>query len=334
MKGKVLFYAKNLENIKIQQFYQIDFRIIRENGYELVVTDKWIELLKVWKYDILFLYFYTWSFARGLAFYLTGKKIFLTGGIDALNRETTNSKEFKKQKMLFWLCYHIATKCIIVSDTDWNNIIEEFSGKLVKKLVKSYHTIDSERFKSDINSKENIFVSICWQGSDGNVLRKGIDKSLILFKYISAQKEFSDYKYYIIGKPGPGTPFLKKMISDSELDDKVILTGAVSEDDKVAFLKKAKYYFQLSFYEGFGLAALEAEAANDIILHSGKGGLKYVVGDNGILVDRDNIDSECQRVYNELIHFDNGKLEKALTRVNTEFKYETRKEQFAHIFSC
>ena len=51
------------------------------------------------------------------------------------------------------------------------------------------------------------------------------------------------------------------------------LKGEVSEEDKINLLKRSKYYFQLSLYEGFGLAALEALCADNILIHSGKGGL-------------------------------------------------------------
>ena len=50
MKKKVLFYTSCLDDINVQQFYQIDFDIIRDNGYDLTITDKRIELFKFWKY--------------------------------------------------------------------------------------------------------------------------------------------------------------------------------------------------------------------------------------------------------------------------------------------
>lgn len=332
MKNRVLFFTDDLENAKVQQFYQIDFKIIKDNGYELTITDNWIELFKVWKYDILFQYFYTRSFYRSIPFYFARKRIFYTGGIDSLNRTTTPTSEYYKQKFLFWLCYQLATLCIIVSDTDWSNILLAYNGKLQRKLVKSYHTIDVEKFFANVDNKEKLFLTICWQGSNGNINRKGVDKSLELFKYLSTKTEFKDYKYIIVGKEGPGTPYLLDIIKSYQLVDKVILTGAVVEEDKVDYLKRSKYYFQLSYYEGFGLAALEAEASKNIIIHSGCGGLRYVIGENGILVNINKIDKEFDRVYKEIISFDDNKLTIAFNRVREEFQYNKRKQQFADFF--
>ena len=145
MKKKVLFYSSKLEDIKVQQFYQIDFNIIRESGYDLTITDKRVELLKFWKYDILFEYFYTWGFFKAIPFWLSGKKVFFTGGIDSLDKNTTSFKRHLIQKIFFMLCYVMSTKCIIVSDNDMENIKKIYKGHFLKKLEMSYHTIEAKK---------------------------------------------------------------------------------------------------------------------------------------------------------------------------------------------
>lgn len=333
MKKKVLFYSSKLEDIKVQQFYQIDFNIIRESGYDLTITDKRVELLKFWKYDILFEYFYTWGFFKAIPFWLSGKKVFFTGGIDSLDKNTTSFKRHLIQKIFFVLCYVMSTKCIIVSDNDMENIKKIYKGHFLKKLEMSYHTIEVKKFLCDLNTKEDLFLTICWQGSELNIKRKGVDKALQVYKYLVTKKEFSNSKFVIIGKSGPATPILQKMINDLGLSQNVVLTGAVSEKEKVNYLKKSKYYFQLSYYEGFGLAALEAKAAGNIIIHSGKGGLKYVIENDGIQVNRDDIENEYERIYKELIGFSQQKLYHALDQVRKKYQYDFRKQRFAEIFS-
>lgn len=333
MKKKVLFYTSCLDDINIQQFYQIDFDIIRDNGYDLTITDKRIELFKFWKYDILFEYFYTWGFFKGIPFWLGRKKIFFTGGIDSLNKNTTSLKRYLIQKVFFVLCYVLSTKCIIVSDNDMENIKKIYKGHFLKKLELSYHTIDVNKFLCDLNTKENLFLTICWQGNELNIERKGVDKALLVYKYLVTKKEFSNSKFIIVGKSGPATPILQQMINDYGLSQNVFLVGAVSEEDKVNYLKKSKYYFQLSYYEGFGLAALEAKAAGNIIIHSGKGGLKYVVGNDGILVNRDNIENECEYIYKQLIDYDPQKIHHALDQVRIKYQYDFRRQRFSEIFS-
>lgn len=55
---------------------------------------------------------------------------------------------------------------------------------------------------------------------------------------------------------------VRSIIDKYNLKGSVELKGEVSEEDKINLLKQSKYYFQLSLYEGFGLAALEALCAN------------------------------------------------------------------------
>ena len=69
-------------------------------------------------------------------------------------------------------------------------------------------------------------------------------------------------------------------------------------------MKQSKYYFQLSLYEGFGLAALEALCANNIIIHSGKGGLANPIYKEQLVFNIDNdFDSEFSQLISKLTSF-------------------------------
>lgn len=331
---KVLFYTTvNIADILVQKYYQIDFDIIKKNGYEFEISQNFFDLFKWWKYDILFVYFYTYGFFWALIARCVGRKVIFTGGIDSLDRKSEIRKRFIIQKIFFWLCYQVASKCIIVSDNDWANIKKEYNGRLKKKLIKSYHVVDTDAYGELNKYRSNFFTTICWQGVDLNVFRKGIIEALHLFAYLVKQQEFADYKFKIVGRKGSATPLIEDEVSRLGLENNVEILGEVTEEEKISILKNARYYFQLSSYEGFGLAVLEAEVAGAIIIHSGRGGLKYVVGDFGITVDRNNIDKECQRVYKELLSFDTRKIEQAYQRVLTDFCYESRVKKFGECFA-
>lgn len=107
-------------------------------------------------------------------------------------------------------------------------------------------------------------------GDEGNVVRKGVDKALQIFAELKKIPEFVDYRFVIIGRKGEGEVLVRSIIDKYNLKGSVELKGEVSEEDKINLLKQSKYYFQLSLYEGFGLAALEALCANNIIIHSGR----------------------------------------------------------------
>ena len=330
-KKRVLFYCSSPENVKVQKFYQIDFDIIRKNGNQLVLTSNRWDLFKWWKYDALFVYFYTWGAFTSFIARLGFRKVYFTGGIDALNRETTTYRRFLTQKIFFLICYFLSTKCIIVSDNDWHNIEKEYYGLLKKKLVKSYHVIDVEKFYDSSRERNCTFITICWQGAEINVQRKGVDKSLLLFSYLRHKKEFAKSHYIIVGRKGAGTPYIERIIKELNLEDSVSLLGEVSEEKKIDLMKSAKYYFQLSKYEGFGLAALEALAAGNIVIHTNTGGLKYVVGSSGIIISENMTDGSLEVFYKNLLTFDYNEVIKGQDRIRRDFTYKKRLYDFAKI---
>jgi len=69
------------------------------------------------------------------------------------------------------------------------------------------------------------------------------------------------------------------------LDDKVVFTGWVPEEDKPALLSGATAFVFPSLYEGFGLPAIEALACGTPVIASNRTSLPEVVGDGGILVE-------------------------------------------------
>jgi len=73
------------------------------------------------------------------------------------------------------------------------------------------------------------------------------------------------------------------------LTDKVVFTDFVPEEDKPALINGAKVFVLPSFWEGFGLDALNAMAAGVPVIASNIGSLPEVVGDAGILVDPNNV---------------------------------------------
>ena len=47
---KVLFYTTvNIADILVQKYYQIDFDIIKKNGYEFEISQNFFDLFKWWK---------------------------------------------------------------------------------------------------------------------------------------------------------------------------------------------------------------------------------------------------------------------------------------------
>lgn len=300
MAKTVLFYSSvsNKDLFKTQKFYQTDIAILKKMGYNVLLSNKIHDALKFYRYDFVFAYFYRKSFFVALIARLYNKNTYFTGGIDDLDKDYASRKRYLIQSIFFKLCYALSKSCIIVSQSDLHNIKRLYKrDTILSKLKYSEHTIDTEKYCYN-GDKELIFTTIAWMGDPENVRRKGVDIAIKLFACIHRDPDFKNAKFYIIGRHGEGTQIVKYLIDQYNLWDSVQLTGEISEEEKIRYLQRSKYYFQLSLYEGFGVAALEALCANNIVIHSGKGGLSNNIFKSGILF---NIDSDFDSEYTKLI---------------------------------
>lgn len=314
----------------------IDIQILKDSGCEVILSNSIKDAFYFWHYDFVFAYFYRKSFFVALIAKLFLRNTYFTGGIDDLDEHFAPPKRYKIQRLFFRLCYWISKSCIIVSDSDKRNVFKVFHRKNdLKKLVYSEHTINVQNFlrKSEI-SKEDIFTSIVWMGNEGNVRRKGIDTALKVFSLLRKEQLFCGYKFFIIGRIGEGTSYVKSLISQYGLQNEVVLTGEITETEKIELLQKSKYYFQLSLYEGFGLAALEALAAKNVVIHSGKGGLSNSIFLSGVYFDIDNdFEAEYNKLYASLSVYDGSTLEEVSKCIIEYYDNSRRKNDFLKIIS-
>lgn len=278
----VLFYSsvRDKTSFSIMSFYRVDIDSLYELGYEVIISNKLFDFLLFWKYDIAFIYFYRKGVFGAILSRLFGKPVFFTGGIDYLN-SNFNSNYFLRlvQSILLRLSVVISTRCNIVSESDYLNINKYFNCKQYKLYVFP-HSVGFNMEKSLELNKEKIISTICWMGSVENVIRKGLIQSLDLFHTL--YKYNDEYKFLIIGSTGSGTEFLNKYIAEKNMPkENILFLGELSDYEKYNILGRSMFYFQLSQYEGFGIAALEALAYKNIVIHSGQGGLAETISNHG-----------------------------------------------------
>ena len=333
-KKRVMFFSsvKTKKMFSVQQFHRTDICILRDLGYQVILSNSVFSFLKFWEYDIAFIYFYRYGLLPAIFAKLFVKKVLFTGGIDSLEKEYAGAKKFMLQKYLFQLCSLFSDKNILVSNSDINNI-KNFNQKLSEKTYYlSFHAIQFEEYEyKSIIGKEKILTTIAWMLAEDNVIRKGVDKSLYLFKKI--HEIDNEFRMVIVGPQGKGTQLVHEIIKKEKLEGLVELTGAISEQEKISILKKSSIYTQLSNYEGFGIAAIEAMASGNIVVHSGKGGLNDGIGKYGILVGNKNyteIAKNTYSVYNDPTNRMNM-IQKGIQHVSNNFKYEKRLTDFQDI---
>lgn len=108
-------------------------------------------------------------------------------------------------------------------------------------------------------------------------------------------------KLVIAGKKGWMYETIFEKVKRLHLEDDVIFTDFVDEKDKPALIKGAKVFVLPSFWEGFGLDALNAMASGVPVVASNVGSLPEVIGDAGILVDPERVDSIAEGIKEVLL---------------------------------
>lgn len=107
----------------------------------------------------------------------------------------------------------------------------------------------------------------------------------------------------VIGK-GPMMDELRRMAHTFGVQDRVLFTGFVSDQERNAWLRRADVAVFPSLYEPFGIVALEAMAAGIPVVVSDVGGLGDVVehGRNGLKMNPGDAGSLCAQVCDILLH--------------------------------
>ena len=154
-----------------------------------------------------------------------------------------------------------------------------------------------DRFQPSLDGKLDAKVASAF-GIDGpyifNVggldVRKRID--LLIEAFAAARSSLpANTKLVMGGKAHSGNaavfPPIEPLIKRHGLADAVVLTGWLSEEQKVALYQGATLYATPSIYEGFGLTPLEAMACGTPVLAANRTSVPEVVGDAGLLLEPD-----------------------------------------------
>jgi glycosyltransferase involved in cell wall biosynthesis len=331
----VLFYSsvKSKRMFSLQEYYKTDILILKKLGFKVKLSISAWDYFRFWEYDIAFIYFFRYGFFPALLSRLFFRKVVFTGGIDNLNRETTRNLHYRLQQLFFSLCYLVANRVVFVSNADMHNVGRFLPIHRMSKHKLSWHVIDYEKYiwKGDV-TKEKLISTIAWMQKVQNITRKGVDRSVCVFAELL--KLDPTFKMVIIGPTGAETSYLFDLIQKLGLADKVIVTGALPEEEKILWLKKSSFYLQLSEYEGFGIAAIEALASGNVVLHSNKGGLSDAIGSFGVIVnDTDNYAAIASIIqYNYTSTGKQYNFHMAMEHVGSNFQINRRFNDFDMLF--
>ena len=96
------------------------------------------------------------------------------------------------------------------------------------------------------------------------------------------------HKLVLVGKFGYGEKKIRQELVNVNCVKDILLTGFVSEAEKWKLMKKAEVFLFPTFYEGFGLPILEAQALGTPVVASDNSSIPEITDCSAILVDPNN----------------------------------------------
>lgn len=187
-----------------------------------------------------------------------------------------------------------ADKIIAITNFTKNEILKHYPNVDKRKILVIYNGFNdfskekinedniSEKIKN-INKNKNYILTVSTISP-----RKNIDGLIKAFNMI---KDDIEENLIIAGNKGWMYEEIYKLIDDFKLNDRVIFTGKVNDDELKCLYKNAKIFAYLSFYEGFGLPPLEAMSYGIPCVVSNRTAMPEVVKESAIKVDPMNINS-------------------------------------------
>lgn len=245
-------------------------------------------------------------------------------------------KQFTKPtywKLRLWTALSIkrAKQLLTISQTSKNDIINKYEIA-ENKITVTYPGFDETKFCKRVEEHLQ-----CKQESKRVKEKYGINGKYILFlstlkpnKNIEGLVEAykllkTDLILVIAGKKGWLYETIFEKVKQLKLEEKVIFTDFVPEDDVPAMMQGAEVFVLPSFWEGFGIPVVEAMACGVPVVVSNAGSLPEIVGEAGIIVDPYNVDDIAQGI-NKAIENKTELVKKGLEQIK-KFSWDRCAEQ-------
>jgi glycosyltransferase involved in cell wall biosynthesis len=209
-----------------------------------------------------------------------------------------------------------------------------------KEIVKEFNCSESKVkvIYEGVTKLEN-------NNTEVDLKKYGITKDFVLYvgnAYPHKNLEFliksfqnfkKDYQLVLVGRKDYFYQRLEKLVKDLNLEDKIILTGYVSDQELASFYKQAQTYIFPSLCEGFGLPPLEAMQFNLPVLVSNTSCLPEILGDSALYFYPKDQDSFLERL-SQII--DNQELREQLIinsqRLLLKYNWETMTKETLKIY--
>lgn len=322
--GTVCCYARVKDEafFGTHDFYRVDIELLRQLGYQVVVTNSIRRMLQT-KCDI----YYAWWFGYGVFAAILGrirrKPVIVSGVIHNLSCGGLSAWPWIKRSVMK-LTMKLADCSIVCSQGEYNRL----DGFLPRRCEIVSLPIDTRVYA--LNSAERSkTVLMVTQLNAENVERKMVLPALAAFAHF--RSTHPEFKLIVCGAIGDGIESVQDFARKCQIDAAVSFTGRVSLKEKVALMQDACIYLQPTSCEGFGLAIGEALACGTPVVTSPE---LCVVETYGDAVHYGATPAELAESMSALA--DNEALrrvmqERALSQIE-KYSLENRRERYRTIF--
>ena len=332
---KICFFSTvPFKKLKHENYSILDIQILKDLGFEVVIASKFSEIPN----DVLF--YYSWwasgSFLPLIKAIIFNKPIYCIAG----GNEATLYKDSITNKPYGYLNTNIFKKIatrFTLKFSDFVIVVSEFMINDVKKLGAKNPILihNCVKIENNINYafKRKYITSIFRSNKRMVELKRG---EIFIRAAIKLLKQYPKQEILIIGEKGDDYERLQNIIKDAGLSNNFIFTGEIDNEQVKNLMLQSIIYVQISDTETFGLSILEAMNYSVPVIVSSKGAIPEIVGEYGIYVDHNSIDS----VTNAMIYVLNLSQENLnqitnlnLKRVQNKFSYENRKNKLTELLN-
>ena len=202
--------------------------------------------------------------------------------------------DFRKKdlwQLINWTKFSVknAKQIIAVSKTTKKDIIKNY-GIDESKVSFVYNGFEKTAKEKTPEVKAKKFILFV-----GTIQpRKNLE--ILIEAFSKFQQTNSDFKLIIVGKKGWLYESIFEKVKTMDLEDKIIFTGHVTDEELIWYYKNAFCLTLPSLYEGFGIPVLEAMGYDCPTIISMTSSLPEIGGDASLYFDPKNADDLLQKL--------------------------------------
>ena len=188
----------------------------------------------------------------------------------------------------------LAAASIVAISSHTASDIESFFPGSVPRTVVIPPGVEERLFNRIRNSSDGSVLQSRGLRENGYILYVGnLEARKNLLRAVEAYERsslFGRIKFVLAGTPRWGVEDLLLKVRHARLSNQIRLLHYVPDEELPALYRGALFFVYPSLYEGFGLPVLEAMACGAPVLTSNCSSLPEIVGDEGILIDPENVE--------------------------------------------